>query len=239
MKTEKVVTQKTAVKMASRAPQSFEAAAQDFEESKIIGLKLSRKIAWIVAGSAIGLAFLCVVGILLALFNHTDPQPVVLTHHTGTGVITMARSIKDTQDKYDEVTDKYWIANYVRHREGYDWYTIGSDSEVVKLMSAGDVGAEYMREIQMPTSPLELYKDKAKVVVQITSISFIGNLAQVRFTKERVNTSGENLDSSPVQPYIATIAYRYESGMMTEQQRLINPIGYKTISYKKDDEAVK
>lgn len=239
MKMEKVVTQKQALKVASRAPQTFEDAAKDFEESKIIGLKLSRKIAWMVASAAIVLALLCVIAVLVALFNHDDPEPVVLTHNTGTGVITMARSVKDTQDKYDEVTDKYWLANYVRHRETYDWYTIGADSEIVKLMSAPDVATEYIRDVQSETAPLNIYKDKGKVVAKITSITYVGNLAQVRFTKERVSTSGENLDGSPVQAFIATIAYKYESGLMTDQQRLINPVGFTTLSYRVDAEVVK
>jgi len=239
MKLDKVVTDKSSAKKASRAPQSFEEAAKDFEESKIIGLKTSRKIAWIVAGSSIGLAVLCVIAVLVALFNHQDPQPVILTHDTGTGEVTMARSIKDTQDKYNEVTDRYWIATYVRNRENYDWYTIGTDSEVVKLMSAPDVASEYMRDIQAPTAPLNVYKDKGKVVTKVSSITFVGNLAQVRFTKERVTTSGENVDNSPVQNFIATIAYKYESGLMTDQQRLINPLGYRTLTYRRDEEVVK
>jgi type IV secretion system protein VirB8 len=239
MKPQKVVSEKVATKAASRAPQSFEEAAKDFEESKIIGLKLSRKIAWMVAGSAIVLAFLCVVAVLVALFNHQDPQPVILEHDTGTGAVTMARSIKDTQDRYGEVTDKYWIATYVRNRENYDWYSIGTDSEVVKLMSSPDVAAEYMREIQAPTAPLNVYKDKGKVVTKITSITFVGNVAQVRFTKERVSTSGENVDNSPVQSFIVTISYKFEAGLMTDQQRLINPLGFRTLTYRRDEEVVK
>lgn len=239
MKMENMNTPKKAEKTASRAPQTFEAAALDFENSKIIGLKTSRKIAWIVAAAAVVLALLCVIGILIALLNHKDPEPVVLTHNTGTGEITMARSIKDAQDKYDEVTDKYWIATYVRHRENYDWYTIGTESEIVKLMSASDVGAQYMTEIQAPTAPLKMLKDKAKVIAKITSITFVGDLAQVRITKERVNTSGENLDGSPVQNFIITMSYKYESGLMTDQQRLINPVGYKTVAYRVDAEVLK
>jgi type IV secretion system protein VirB8 len=239
MKLQKSDSTKAAGKVVSRAPQSFEEAAKDFEESKIIGLKTSRKIAWIVAGSAVGLAFLCIIAVLVALFNHDDPQPVILTHDTSTGDVTMARSIKDSQDKYDEVTDRYWIATYVRNRENYDWYTIGTDSEIIKLMSAPDVAAEYMREIQAPSAPLNVYKDKGKVVTKVTSITFVGNVAQVRFTKERVTTSGENLDGSPVQTFIATISYKYESGLMTDQQRLINPLGFKSLTYRRDEEVVK
>jgi type IV secretion system protein VirB8 len=220
MKMEKVATQPE--KRPSRAPQSFEEAAIDFESSKIIGL-----------------ALLCVIGILLALLNHTDPEPVVLKQNTLTGEITMLRSVKDAQDKYDEVTDKYWIGTYIRHRENYDWYTIGTESEIVKLMSAPDVGLQYMTQIQAPTAPLNMLKDKAKVVPKIASITFVGDLAQIRFSTERVNTSGENLDGSPVQMWIATLSYKFESGMMTDQQRLINPAGFKVISYRVDAEVVK
>ncbi|MDQ1817823.1 type IV secretion system protein [Massilia sp. CCM 9210] len=239
MKMEKVDIEKQSPKKASRAPQSFEEAALDFENSKIIGLKLSRKIAWAVAAAALLISLLCVLALLVALFNHTDPQPVVYEKDSKTGSIIQMKTLKDTPLKSDEVTDKYWIATYIRHREGYDWHTVGTESEIVKLMSASDVGSEYMRTIQADTAPLNMLKDKGKIVVKIASITFVGEIAQVRFTKQRVNTSGENLDGSPEQSFIATLSYRFDNGAMTDQQRLSNPLGFKTMTYRVVDEVIK
>ncbi|WP_268233941.1 type IV secretion system protein [Xylella fastidiosa] len=62
-------------------------------------------------------------------------------------------------------------------------------------------------------------------MVGIVSIAFLGDTAQVRFTTEKLSASGENLDNSPVRKWIATIAFQFKPGLMTEQQRLINPPG--------------
>ena len=106
-------------------------------------------------------------------------------------------------------------------------------------MSDGDVAKEYSRKVQAPGSPLSVLKDKGKVVVKITSIAFFGETAQVRFTSEKLSASGENVDNSPLQKWIATIAFQFKPGMMTEQQRLVNPLGFKAATYRVDPEVIK
>ena len=75
--------------------------------------------------------------------------------------------------------------------------------------------------------------------MKITSIAFFGETAQVRFTSEKLNASGENVDNSPLQKWIATIAFQFKPGMMTEQQRLVNPLGFKAATYRVDPEVIK
>jgi type IV secretion system protein VirB8 len=84
-----------------------------------------------------------------------------------------------------------------------------------------------------------MYKDKARVDVKILSITFISNVAQVRFSTEKKATDGTNTDNSPVQKWIATIGFKFSAGMMTDQQRLLNPLGFKSISYRVDPEVLK
>ena len=121
----------------------------------------------------------------------------------------------------------------------YDWFTISEQFEACKLMSDSDVAKENSRKVQAPGSPLSVLKDKGKVVVKITSIAFFGETAQVRFTSEKLNASGENVDNSPLQKWIATIAFQFKPGMMTEQQRLVNPLGFKAATYRVDPEVIK
>jgi type IV secretion system protein VirB8 len=220
-------------------PQVFTEAAKEFEKSKIEEVKFSRRVAWIVAGVSTTITVIALGSLYVGLFTHKDPEPVILKVESSTGVTTVLKSIKDVTDKYDEVVDRHWLANYIKARELYDWYTISEQFDAVKLMSSPNVGAEYAIKTQEKNAPLNTLKDKAKIVVKIISVSFLGDLAQVRYTTERQNTSGENLDGSPVQSWIATIAYQYEAGKMTDQQRLINPLGFKVISYRTDSEVVK
>lgn len=226
------------VKQTKRIAQSFVEAAADFERFKIDKIKHSRKIAWIVASITAGICILSMMAATIAIFSRSEPEPTILKVDNSTGATTMLRSIKDTQDKYDEIVNKYWLAHYVRLREGYDWYTISEQFEAVKLMSDESVSDEYTKRVQASHAPLTILKDKAKIITKVTSIAFIGDLAQVRFTTEKQNISGDNPDNAPVQKWIATIAFAFKSGWMTEQERLINPLGFKTLSYRVDPEVI-
>lgn len=224
---------------ANRLPQSFNEAAIAFERSKTEEMKRSRKMAWGIAIVSVTLCSISILAFLVTLLTRSEPEPTIIKVATDTGATTVLRSVRDASDKYDEVVNKYWLAIYVRAREGYDWYTIGDEFEAVKLMSEGDVATEYATKVQTRNSPLEVFKDKAKLVAKVSSVAFVGDLAQVRFTTEKQSTSGENPDGSPTQQWIATIAFRFKSGLATEQQRLINPLGFKVLSYRVDPEVIK
>jgi type IV secretion system protein VirB8 len=223
----------------NRLPQTFVQAALDFERSKLEELRSSRKIAWSIAFFATAMCAVCVVGIIVAMLMRSEPEPMILRVDNDTGAATVMRSVRDAHDRYDDVINKYWLANYVRAYQGYDWYTISEQFEAVKLMSESNVAAEYSATVQGPNAPLFALKDRAKIVAKVTAISFIGELAQVRFTTEKVSTSGENLDGSPVNKWIATVAFKFTNGLATEQQRLVNPLGFKVVSYRVDPEVIK
>jgi type IV secretion system protein VirB8 len=231
-------TPKKAIK-PSRLPQDFAEAAADFEKSKIEEVKKSRKIAWIIAAIGAALGVIGTITALVALLMRTEPEPTILEVDKSTGATTVLRSVRDSHDQYDEVVNKYWLAKYVRTCEGYDWFTISEQFEACKLMSDDDVAKEYSRKVQAPGAPLSVLKDKGKVVVKIISIAFFGETAQVRFTSEKLNASGENVDNSPLQKWIATIAFQFKPGMMTEQERLVNPLGFKAATYRVDPEVIK
>jgi type IV secretion system protein VirB8 len=224
---------------AKRIPQTFMEAAADFEKFKVEQLKSRVKIAWAITFFSILFAGICVVGIVMSFALHKEPSPVVLKVDNGTGHVDMLRSVKDEHDTYDEVVNRYWLAQYVRTCERYDWYSISMDYQVCELFGSNNVFAAYSASVKEKNSPLNTLKDKGRIDVRIISISFLdANTAQVRFTTQKLSASGENLDGAPLQRWIATIVYEYRSVLMTEQQRLVNPLGFKVYSYKRDPEAV-
>lgn len=230
-----------AAKQASkRLPQSFAEAAADFERSKIEELKGSRKLAWRIAGVAVAICSVVILGQVAERLIRKDPAPTVLSMDKATGVTTVLRPLGDGKDQYDEVLTKYWLSQYVRTCEGYDWYTISDQVEACKLMSESNVAKEQNRKVQAPDAPLNVLKDKGKVVVKIGSIVFMGDSAQVRWTAQKVNQSGENLDGSPEQKWISTVVSEFRpTERMTEQERLVNPLGLKVLTYRVDPEVVK
>lgn len=220
-----------------RAPQNFTAAALDFERSQVDDLKARMSLYRYVCAAGIIIGILGTATALVATLARKQPEPFVLKVDQSTGSTEVMRSIKDSEEKYDEVVNKYWLAQYIKICEGYDWYTIGEQFEACKLMSYDDVAKEYSRRIQAPESPLNLLKDKGKISIKIISIAFFGDTASVRYTSQKTNPSGEVIDGAPLQKKVATIAYEYKSGYMTDQQRLINPLGFKVASFRSDYEA--
>ena len=220
-----------------RVPQNFTAAALDFERSKINDLKARNDILKFISIAAVLVGIIGVSTAFVATLARKEPEPFVLKVDQSTGATEVMRSIKDTSEKYDEVVNRYWLAQYIRTCESYDWFTISEQFEACKLMSSDDVAKEYSRRIQAPDSALTILKDKGKISIKIVSIAFFGDTASIRFTSQKTNPSGENLDGAPVQKKLATVAYQFKSGHMTDQQRLINPLGFKAESYRVDHEA--
>lgn len=230
-----------ALKHASkRLPQSFAEAAADFERSRIEEITRSRKVAWMVAGVSCVMSLLAVLAVLVATLLRTEPEPVVLHTNDTTGTTTMLRSLRDASDHYDEVVNKYWLNQYVLTCESYDWFLVAQQMEACKLMSDDAIAKAHENKVRSPTAPLAVLKDKGRIAAKVGAITFVGDAAQVRFTTEKLSTSGENLDNSPTQRWIATLAYQFEPAQrMTEQERMVNPLGFKVYAFRVDPEVTR
>lgn len=222
-----------------RMPQDFVAAAMDFESSKTDDMRKSRDIAFKIAGVFAVAFFISAITAAIAVYKRPEAMPTVITLDKGTGVTQIQRSVLDSFDHFDEVTDKHWLAEYVRTRESYDWFEISTNYDTVRLMSAPAVADAYNTFVYAKNSPLSVLKDKARLKVAITSVAFIGQTAQVRYTVQKLSPSGQNTDDSPVKNWLATIAYDYENRGMNEQERMVNNLGFTVLSYRNDEEVSK
>lgn len=221
-------------------PQTFEQAALEFERSKNKELRLSRKIAWGVAGVACVIAALSAASAVIANVKREDPKPMLLTLDKGTGIAQVRRELDDGPTKFDEAVDKYWLSQYVCKRQGYDWFLISTDYEIVKLMSSDETGKEYDREVKDKNAPLNVLGEKGKVRCQVIGVSFVGSAAQVRYSLEKLDENGFNADGSPLFYWMATVMYEYQPGRkMTDKEREANPLGFTVLSYRRDAEALK
>lgn len=223
-----------------RLPQTFIEAAEAFEKSRITDLEKSRSIWQKVAFVATCVAGLAVIGIVLSFLLHREPEATVLRVDNATGNVEVLTSIKNAQHSYDEVVNRYWAANYVRICERYDWYLISTDFDTCSLMSTDAVGKQYAAKVKDKNGPLAILKDVGKIDVRIVSVSFLNdNTANIRFTSQALNAAGENNNNSPLQQWIATVVFDYDATFMTEQQRLVNPLGFTVHSYQVNAEAVR
>ena len=107
-----------------RLPQDFMAAALDFERSKSEDTEARSKIYKILGIVGLSIGVVGVITALVATLARKEPEPFVLKVDQSTGYTEVMRSVKDTSERYDEVVNRYWLAQYVRTCESYDWYTI-------------------------------------------------------------------------------------------------------------------
>lgn len=221
-----------------RPAQSFMEAAADFEKSKSELLRASNRKLWIFAIGCLSFAGLTTIAMLVAILFRQEPEPWILQVDKATGGMTVIKHMEQQETTMQETIDRYWLSRYITLRESYDWYTINDQFAAVGLMSNSAIGAEYSREVQAKGSPLSEFKDRKKVVAKVNSITFIGETAQVRFTKTILSPSGEADPTIPPTNWIATLAAEYGKRDLSEAQRLINPLDFRVVSYRVDSERV-
>ncbi|WP_198266674.1 virB8 family protein [sulfur-oxidizing endosymbiont of Gigantopelta aegis] len=220
----------------------------EWDTSITQNLRKSEKRAWWVAIGASTIAVLAVVAVaFLAPLKSIEPFVVRVDNNTGyiDVISTIAETDGQIKEEAQELLDKYFLAKYVRHREGYHWNTRDYDRNVTALLSSPEVQFaydEYSDPAKNPNAPVTVYGELAEVIIGTPQISFIRTekvkdekqiTALVRYTKQ-VKKKGE---FSPLTHWAATITYVYRSTPMQVKDRTINPLGFQVISYRNDQEA--
>ena len=213
----------------------FVQEAQAFHTADMERTRRTAKTAWRITAACL-LITGAAVGAVAGLTPLKTAVPFVIRVDNNTGVTDVVTTLKKSEKSYGEVTDKYFLAQYVRYREGYDWETVQDTFDATNLLSAPPVQqqfAELYRESK--DAPHTILKDKFRINVRVNALAFVGNMAQVRFEKIMIALGGDK-NVLPPQRYIATIAYQYKNAPMDEKDRLVNPLGFSVTSYRVDRE---
>lgn len=210
----------------------------------------SEKRAWRVGMVASAIAALEALAIVTMLPLKTV-EPFVIRVDNNTGMVdvisTLAESDGVVKQDAQEVIDKYWLGQYIRHRERYLFNARDYDRKVVGLLSSTAVQQEYAAytDPQMnPHAPVTMYSEGTEVEVAVKSITFINQgevfngekrvTALVRYTKQVQKSGTRTLTTH----WAATITFVYRSASMSIEDRLINPLGFQVIDYRNDPESV-
>jgi type IV secretion system protein VirB8 len=214
------------------------AEARRWDEDRLAAALRSRRLAWVVAGVAGGLA-IAAVGAVALLAPLKTVEPFVVRVDRTSGAVDVMRGLSATEGpvRYEEAVSKYFLAQYVRSRESYLDPAAEDAFRLVALLSAP---AEQRRWADVyrgsnPESPQNLYGPDGEAIVAVRAISFIGDdVANVRF-RRTVRGAQQTLETD----WIATIAFTYTRAPMSETDRLRNPLGFQVISYRSDPEVVR
>ncbi|MHC8297733.1 VirB8 family type IV secretion system protein [Pseudomonas sp. LB3P58] len=208
----------------------------DWESGRTVENEKSKKVAWIIAGIAVGIAALQGVGIALMLPLKTV-VPYVVRVDNATGVPDIVTVMTDKKVTGEDVMDKYWLAQFVIARETYQWNVLQSDYDKVGLLSSPTVGAAYAALFAGNDSLEKTYGKSVEATVKILSVIPSGNgSGTVRYVKTTKRVD-QDASQAVVERFVATIGYEYRgASRMKESERLINPNGFQVLSWRADPE---
>lgn len=220
--------------MLRKETQRMMAEAAKFEKSKADWRKNLMKASLVVAGISVVLNIVQAAAIAM-LTPLKTVEPYLLYVDKSSGMAEVRQPLKDPRSSYGEETDKFFITEYITARESYDWGLAQRNYDTVKAFSEMNrsVFNEYDSFIKSPKSPLAILADKARVVVEVNSITLDEktSTATVRFSKTIIAQDGQPSITIPRTFWVATMSYDYPNPKLKPSERRLNPLGMVIPSY--------
>jgi type IV secretion system protein VirB8 len=221
------------------ALEQYKAERAGLELDLLDEILTSRRRGWQVGCVGIAFGFL---GLLLSGFvvwRYSQPIPEhMLVQDKATGAVQQVSLIPGEQTSAGEATDAYWVAQFVIHHEGYNFYTAQADYDFISLTATGEVADSYNKLWGGPKAPDKVLGDSQLTNVSVSSVILDREhgIATIRYTTTR--KFKERPEADPPVHWIATVSYTYASKLMTAKQRYINPLGFQVLAFRPNTEAV-
>lgn len=206
--------------------------ARDWDHDRLRFAERSRRLAWIIAGAA-SLICLAAVGAVAALAPLKRVEPFLVRVDRSSGAVDVITRLS-ADFTPDEAVSKYFLARYVRAREGWLAAAARENFQDVALFSGPAEQRRYadLMAASNPQSPQVRLGPDATAEISIRAVSFINaEVAAVRFHKV-VRKAQAVLEEDAV----ATLRFTYANAPMREADRLKNPLGFQVLDYRADPE---
>ncbi|EAJ1462026.1 type IV secretion system protein [Campylobacter upsaliensis] len=213
--------------------------ALDYEASFRYLIEQSNKRAWLISFVAIFIASLSLIAVVLLTPLKTI-EPYVIRVDNTTGMVDILTLLDEKEITQNEALDKYFISQYIKAREGYYYELLNQDYLLTQLMSSENVANEYRALYEGDTARDQILKNSNEVSVQILSV-VLGESNGVKTSTIRANITTKNLSSRGTSQAtkVITLSYDYTLGKASEENRLLNPLGFKVLTYRIDNEVEK
>ncbi|EAW7340272.1 type IV secretion system protein [Campylobacter jejuni] len=211
-------------------------SAMDYEASFRYLIDKSNKRAWLIAFVSIFIAIISIVAVVLLTPLKTI-EPYVIRVDNTTGMVDILTMLDEKEISSNEALDKYFISQYVKAREGYYYDLLNQDYLLTQLMSSEKVANEYRALYEGDNARDQILKNSNEVSVQILSI-VLGESNGVKTATVRAIITTKNLTSKGTTQAtkVITLSYDYILAKASEENRFLNPLGFKVLTYRIDDE---
>ncbi|EGT3461229.1 type IV secretion system protein [Campylobacter coli] len=210
--------------------------AIDYEASFRYLIEKSNKRAWLIAFISIFIAIISIIAVVLLTPLKTI-EPYVIRVDNTTGMVDILTMLDEKEIKANEALDKYFISTYVKAREGYYYELLNQDYLLTQLMSSEKVANEYRAWYEGENARDQILKNSNEVNVQILSI-VLGNSNGIKTSTIRAKIITKNLNTRGLSEStkVITLSYDYILAKASEENRILNPLGFKVTNYRIDEE---
>jgi len=164
-------------------------------------------------------------------------EPYVLVLDKNTGLTQMLSSVSESKETWNEALDKSFVEQYVRKREQYFYNLLENDYVYVQANSSEQVAKAYVAIYKGKNARDKLLKQNVEVVVKTLSVSLnkSGNIKNATMRIEVTEKHKNGISTKKIK--IITLSYVFKPDIkVTEKERLINPLGFRVITYRVDME---
>lgn len=161
-------------------------------------------------------------------------EPFVIEMEEKTGTVKIVENTSRDAITKNESLKRYFIYSFINAVEGYDPLTYKLDSDKVRLFSDKYVygAVNYKISPRNPQSPVNKLKLSGTKRVALKSVVFLtASSASIRFRVNNYNSDGK---ITSFQDYVAYMEFSFVNLNTTEEELLINPLGFQVTKYRLD-----
>jgi type IV secretion system protein VirB8 len=218
-------------------PKTYYGQATSWALDETAAAKSALRSSRVFGGGLLIIAILEAFALLLLMpLKSVSTLPVLVDRQTG--YVEVLKPDGRRELTANAALTQSFLAQYVLAREGFDITAAAANYRKVALWSAGDARSQYLAlmPVSNPKSPLRVLPRTAIVDTMIKSISPVGpNTALVRFETRRRDEDGR---SDSAHAWAALVAYRFTDAPMSVEDRLVNPLGFQVVRYRRDPEVL-
>lgn len=177
----------------------------------------------------------------IAIIGYLTPlksvEPFVIQVEEKTGITQVVNPLTASEISANEALKSYFVLNYIKARENYDIEYLQRNYELVRLMSSPEEWGTFFMSMQAnnPESPINKYGRHTIRTIKVKSISYLDpNTAQVRLL---ITEDGKNRGTKQLH-MISLIRFEFANLELTIEERYTNPLGFRVISYRIDEEII-
>ena len=212
------------------------AKGSQWDASRVSDALASRRRAYMVA-AAEAVIIVALVMAVVTMLPLRRTVPYIVKVHEPSGNIEVLQTFDNRLIGKQELTDQYWARTYVKAREQYNWWMVGSDYETVARLTDPTIFPEYGSQFVGEKGMDKVFgaaTDRSIKILSVTpSPTQVGNIV-VRFER---TTKTKGMVVEPPTVFVAQLVFRYNvktAGAQADLQQ--NPLGYEVINYRRDAE---